>query len=36
MSYSLSYIERSVEKLPINVVEDQSVGAKMMAEIIAG
>jgi len=35
MNYSLSYIERTIEKLPINVVENQLVGAKIMAQIIA-
>jgi len=35
MNYSLSYIEKTVEKLPIDIVENKSVGAKMMAGIIA-
>ena len=36
MDNSLSYIEKTVEKLPINIVENQLVGAKIMAGIIAG
>lgn len=35
MSNSLSYIEKTVEKLPIHVVENQSVAAKEIAGTIA-
>ncbi|WP_163717844.1 glucosamine-6-phosphate deaminase [Mangrovibacterium lignilyticum] len=36
MNNSLSYIEKSVEKFPINILDNQLVGAKIMAGIIAG
>ncbi len=36
MVKTLNYIEKTVEKLPVNIAEDQEEGAKIVAGIIAG
>ncbi|WP_423129412.1 glucosamine-6-phosphate deaminase [Gaoshiqia sp. Z1-71] len=36
MVNTLNYIEKTIEKLPIHILEDQQQGAKIIAEIIAG